>query len=207
LFEVPSRANTAITIGGSDPGIRQCGIFQGPILCCKLCVIIALSRHVRSSSPGAWQTHTSGGSLKNLWVCGSNLKEPKTLGKWRRHPDAHKLAWWWVRENPDWRKMPLVDSDEATLIMQYRAPSMLSQALSNGTIVGLPQRHGCGKEARFPADLLRVIAAHRQNGKYPTPPQLMKIYEDLHERVRMLNMLGITGTSVNHRTGYHAPAA
>lgn len=134
------------------------------------------------------------------------------LGYWRRHPDSHKLAWWWVQENPDWQSMPMLTSSEVATLLHYTSRASVTQALRLGTLVALPRDHNAHREQpRFPAPLVAAIAAQvagpRKGGAFVTPHQLIAKYEELHERVRELNRIGTGLHPITERTGPYLPAA
>lgn len=135
------------------------------------------------------------------------------MGRWRRNtPGAHHFAWWWVKENPDWPTMPMLTSSEVMVILGHTNRASVSQCLSNGTLVALPRIiDGHREHPRFPEPLVRALAAHnrtgRRGGAYTTPPQLIAVYDDLWNRVRLLNKIGTGEHPITMRTGIYAPAA
>lgn len=134
------------------------------------------------------------------------------MGTWRRTtPGAHRLAWWWVQENPDWPTMPMLTAPEVAAILGHTHPASVHQCLRNGTLVSLPYTRGDTRViARFPEPLVRLLATHnklsRKGGAYTTPPQLIAVYDALHERVRMLNRIGTGEHPITMRTGIYTPA-
>lgn len=128
------------------------------------------------------------------------------LGYWRRHPDAHRTAWWWAREHPDWQRMPMLTSSEVATRLGYGNSSLVSQALRNRSVLALPRILDSHREhPRFPAPLIDVLAT-RNRRKNVTPPELMLKYETLWERVRRLNAIGTGLHPITERSGVYAPA-
>lgn len=135
------------------------------------------------------------------------------LGRWRRNtPGAHQLAWWWAQENPDWQTMPMLTVQETAAILGHTNLGSVNQCVRNGTLISLPYVRGDSRpQPRIPEALVRLIAAQnkigRRGGNYTTPPQLIAVYDDLWDRVRMLNKIGTGEHPITMRTGVYAPAA
>ncbi len=131
----------------------------------------------------------------------------------RRSKSGHynQLAAWFVREHPRWKKEPLLTASEASRMLGYGSPTMMSQSLRNGTLIGLPYNR-CGSRAeqsRFPRILIEGLVELRTstNGekKFRRPKQLIEWRERLWAGMKQLNQIGRHGTQVNHLTGCHTP--
>jgi hypothetical protein len=81
---------------------------------------------------------------------------------------------------------------------------MVSQAVRNGTLVGLKYRRGVS-EPRFPKLLVELIAEHARksaDGRARCrPDELIAWREKLHCQVKELNKIGVVGTPIYFRTG------
>jgi hypothetical protein len=49
-----------------------------------------------------------------------------------------RLAYWFEKENPDWRDMPLLTFTEVAARMGYKSLDIVCQAVSNGSLLALP---------------------------------------------------------------------
>lgn len=130
------------------------------------------------------------------------LRESKT-------PPHTKASYWYEKEHPRWQTEPMLTATEAATRLQYSTPTLLSQAVRNGTLLALPWDHVGRESPRFPTGLVDMLCAMRTttNGykKFRRPPQLLAWRERLWTEVKALNQIGLYGTQVNHLTGCHTP--
>lgn len=131
----------------------------------------------------------------------------------RESKDAkyRKFTYWFSLEHPDWRSGEMIIASEAMRILGYANRALLSQAVGNKSLLALPVPRGGHKEhARFPRAFVDAYAAFAatssDNRGRRRPPQLIAWRENLWQKVRELNKIGLHGTPVYHRTGCFAPA-
>lgn len=139
------------------------------------------------------------------------LRSTKEVG-----PHMH-MGYWFGMEHPDWREGELLTVDEANELLGYTNRGSISQALKNGTLIGLPYDYSGVSRPRFPRLLVQQLAdfcsrngevqADGRASRSTKPPQLYAWRDRLYQRVRELNKTGIEGTPTYHLTGYHTPAA
>jgi len=122
-----------------------------------------------------------------------------------------QFAYWYEKQNPDWRKEPMLTRTEVTAILNYKDVIMVTQATRHHSLLALPWNHVGKAVPRFPE---RMVFAYRDfaalssdNRGRVRPPELIAWRERLHEEIRQLNKMGVNGTTIYHRTGYHTPAA
>lgn len=124
-------------------------------------------------------------------------------------PKVRTPAYWFALANPEWREGELLTTAEAAALLGYNDNMLVSQAISNGTL--LSARVGStGSKAtpRIPRDLVELLVSLRGTGRrFVAAPEFVAAQHVIYESVRQLNKIGIDGTCVNHRTGYHAPIA
>jgi hypothetical protein len=103
----------------------------------------------------------------------------------------------------------MLTTPEVMEILGHTCKQSPGQALKNGTLVALPRVYGSRTPpARFPEPLVRAVAGLQgRSGRLTTPPQLIAVYDDLYERVRMLNKIGTGEHPITMRTGFYTPAA
>jgi hypothetical protein len=120
-----------------------------------------------------------------------------------------QVAHWFSEEYPDWPSMELMTTQQVVDALHYSGPGMVSQAIRNGTLLSLPYDRSGTERPRIPRILVERLAENQGRSKdghgRTKPPQLIAWRDRLWAEIRELNTLGIAGTSVNHRTGYHAP--
>lgn len=133
------------------------------------------------------------------------------LQEWQTRLETRRASYWWLRENPNWESGELIDAEEVASILGYSHPTCVTQALKNGTLVGIPYDRSFGSKGmkRFPRSLVEFLHSlkGREGGRhvrYVLPPQHLERCESLYQEIKRMNRLGINGTPVNHRTGYHA---
>ncbi len=130
------------------------------------------------------------------------------LAELQKTPGICRISYWFEKENPDWRDGNLIDVIEVSRRLGYKDRSIAYQAISNGTILALKTGSGGSRRVLVPEELVDLLAAAKTpGGKYLTARQFIDAQHAIYERVRTLNKVGVNGTSVNHRTGHHAPAA
>ena len=130
------------------------------------------------------------------------------------HEGKYKsIAYWFVTENPKWRKLPMMTMREAAAALGYTNSTSVYQALNIGVLVSLPWRRGQGERARIPVALVeRIRAVALKDGKNRTknsghirPPLLIAWRERLWDRVRLLNKIGTAEHPITMRTGPYKP--
>lgn len=128
------------------------------------------------------------------------LRESKNSKYWR-------AAYWFEKEFPDWRTMELVTRREAIQMMGHTHVDSITQAIRHGTLIALPYDHTGVETPRIPKLLIeRVRSQISKDGRMRLhPPQLIKWRERLYQEVRELNKIGINGTEIYFRSGYHTP--
>ena len=124
--------------------------------------------------------------------------------------DRYKQAsYWFQKEHPQWRKMPMLTSLEVLDRMSYASIIMVSQAVQNGTLLALPYDRSGDYMPRFPTAFVDVMAAQQAKAKdnrgRGRPQQLIAWRERLWDEVRVLNKIGIGNHPISSRTGIYAP--
>lgn len=123
--------------------------------------------------------------------------------------DRYKqFAYWFEKENPDWRTMPMLTYRETARRLGYAGPEIVSQAVRNQSLVALP-REVVGREmARIPeplVDAMRIHAARSKDGRGRVRPiQLIEWRERLWLKCRELNRIGTGAHPIYARTGVYA---
>lgn len=127
----------------------------------------------------------------------------------KEDPELRKMAYWFDRENPMWRKMPMITSLEVTKRMGYAGVEMVSQAVRNGSLLSLPFKYDGKIVPRFPSKLVDILVEHQKKAKDNRgrcrPPQLVAWRERLWNEVRVLNKIGTGDHPISMRTGIYAP--
>ena len=128
------------------------------------------------------------------------------LGK-SKHRKYRREAYWFELEFPQWKEMEMITTQEVARILGHSVSSCISRAISNGTLLALPlrRRGPNGSDPRIPRILVERLRAKKIKTKYSTPDGLLQWEESLCAEVRELNKIGINGTSVYYRTGWHKP--
>jgi hypothetical protein len=179
-------------------------LFGGMVRACK-------SRHENRKDIYRWQCtdNQAAEAVKALYPYLRIKKQQATsLLELResKNPTYRQHSFWFQRENPDWTSGELLTASEVRSLLGW-SKVYVCTALHNGTLVGVDGKGGPKEVARFPKQLVEMLAEHRtKRGRLSRPRQLIKWRESLFDRVKQLNMLGKHGTSVNHRTGYHGCA-
>jgi hypothetical protein len=160
---------------------------------------------------GATDVNAAVACAKLLPFLRIKVQQAKTLLELRESKaDGYsQLAFWFVREYPDWKDQEMVTTSDAMKILGYSGVASVFQAINNKTLLALPYLRSGAEQPRIPRILVEQLAANRKlskGGRQVRPSQLIEWRERLYERVRELNKIGINGTEVYHRTGYHARA-
>lgn len=133
--------------------------------------------------------------------------QAETLLELRESKDRKyvQCAYWFALEYPNWYELPLVTLPEANEMLGYTGWGV-TQAIRHGTLLALPYDHR-GIKPRIPRLLVERVLAHQTpRGHIRLPDELIAWKERLWQTVRRLNMMGVNGTPIFHRTGYYAPA-
>jgi hypothetical protein len=121
-----------------------------------------------------------------------------------------QAAHWYQLEHPQWKQEPMLTASETCERLGYSSTAMLSQAIRNGTMIALPWDHVGAESPRYPDGLIDALCLLRTstNGekKLRRPPQLIEWRNRLWSEMKVLNKIGVYGTSVNHLVGHHTPA-
>jgi hypothetical protein len=126
-----------------------------------------------------------------------------------------KLAYWFEREHPSWREMPLVTFREAAALIGYKDAGlpgmkgfgMIRQAVANGSLLAIPYDNSGIEKPRIPRALVELYAAIPGSRGKRRPAQLIAMREELWQRCRELNRIGTGEHPIYMRTGCYAPAA
>src|SRR2546423_447616 len=115
-------------------------------------------------------------------------------------------AYWFEKEFPNWQEMELVTRSEATMMLSYKNNGSVSLAIRNGSLLALPYERGNPSLPRIPKLLIeRVLKQRGRDGHANVQaPELVAWRERLYQEVRELNKIGVNGTAIYHRTGFHA---
>jgi hypothetical protein len=120
---------------------------------------------------------------------------------------ARTPAYWFAIANPDWRDGELLTTAETATLLGYGDPMLVSQAISNGTLL-TASSGSTGRTAtpRIPKRLVEILVTLRGKGqKFVAAPEFISAQHAIYETIRSLNTIGVNGTCVNHNTGCHAP--
>ena len=119
------------------------------------------------------------------------------------------LGYWFEKEHPDWRKMPMLTTTEVLTRLGYADGTMVTQAVRNGALLSLPYRFDGKERPRVPAALVELLAEHQTRSKdgrgRNRPPQLIALRQDLWQQCRELNRIGTGDHPIYTRTGPYAP--
>lgn len=127
------------------------------------------------------------------------LRESKDSKYWQP-------SYWFLRDYPQWEQLELITIDEASKMLGYTNKAMVSQAIRNGTIVGLPYDYTGESKPRIPKPLVEyVVSFQTASGKFNRPPQLIAWRNRLTDEIRELNKVGVAGTAIYRREGVHSP--
>lgn len=123
------------------------------------------------------------------------------------HPRYRQVAYWFERENPNWRDMQLVTVTEAAELLGYQSDQAVCQAIHDKGILALPYSHNSHmKMPRIPLPLIEQLIANRSDRRAQRrPSQLIAWRERLWIEIHELNKIGVTGTSCYFQTGVHKP--
>lgn len=115
-------------------------------------------------------------------------------------------AYWFAKENPGWRRGPLLTSAEVGSELGYKTPHFANYAVYKGTLLGLPATTSTrGKpQPRFAAGLVQILKDRPRRGS-SVPHQVFEWRHRLWEQLRELNKCGKSGTPTYHRTGPYEP--
>jgi hypothetical protein len=120
-----------------------------------------------------------------------------------------RIAHWFEKENPAWRKMPLLTATQVQQRLGYADTRMVSQAISNGTLLALPYKYDGIERPRVPAPLVDLVAEHQTRSKdgrgRSRPPQLIEVRQALWEQCREINRIGTGEHPIYLRTGPYTP--
>lgn len=116
-------------------------------------------------------------------------------------------AYWFLQEFPNWQEMELVTNKEASRMLGYIHPGNITQAIRLGTLLALPYAHDGKEIPRIPKLLVeRVMRQAGKDGRARNQaPELVAWRERLYQEIKELNKIGVNGTTIYHRTGYHTP--
>jgi hypothetical protein len=147
--------------------------------------------------------------LPYLRIKGERAQVLLELNSWRTNFEVRRPTYWWLKENPDWRDGVMLTSQEVALILGYRSPELVTQAIANGLLITIHSgRTGNVAMKRIPEGLVHYLKSLQGTGKrkrYVLPKPYLDRCHGYWEQVKNMNKLGITGTALNHRTGHFAP--
>lgn len=121
------------------------------------------------------------------------LRESKK-GKYKQ------ASYWFKIKHPNWRNMELVTTEEASNLLGYANIYSVSQAVRSKTLLAIPGKRG-QHMPRIPRKLIEYILDI--GGTSVRPPELVNWQESLYQSIRELNKIGISGTKIYRREGYH----
>lgn len=126
--------------------------------------------------------------------CCLELRESKDSRYWQH-------SYWYAKENPQWEEEELVSAKVAAKLLGYSNENSVYQAIENGKLLVTERGRTLRNVSRIPKGLIDEILS--LPSPQTRPPSLINWREDLYQEVKHLNKIGIHGTQIFHRTGYH----
>lgn len=130
------------------------------------------------------------------------------LRETKDNDDYKKYGYWYALNNPKWRESELITTAEAKRLLNYKTSEMVSQAVSNGTLLAIPPK-GSLFFPRIPLGLVEEVVRMQSKSKDGRarirPDELISWRESLWQEIGKCNTIGVNGTKVNHRIGVHKP--
>jgi len=116
-------------------------------------------------------------------------------------------SYWFSQKYPNWKNDELLSSQEVCHILGYKNLSSVSQAVKNGLLLSVKGAYHLASKPRIPKKLVEIVLEEQRKGKdgrvRTSPQEVVEWRERLYKQVRELNKIGIHGTEVYFRTGYH----
>jgi hypothetical protein len=131
------------------------------------------------------------------------LRRTKTDDRYKQ------IAYWFEQEHPGWRQLPMLTYTEVAQQLGYKTTKMVSQAVSNGSLLALPYATMGVEIPRVPTMMVAIYAEHAARSKDGRgrcrPTQLIAWRERLWNECRELNRIGTGQHPIYMRTGCFTP--
>ncbi len=116
-----------------------------------------------------------------------------------RNSALRSYSYWYEHEHPDWRSEHLVTTRQAQVILGYKHPESVKQAIYGGCLLALPGKGG-SFTPRIPKGQVEWLRSLREGAQIQCrnqglrlpnlPPQLIDMRKALWLKVRQLNQRG-----------------